>query len=1262
MPLKLFNKWPRLYGFEICGQGPSYVISVEKGSLAFRAGLMPGDQLLEVGGQDVTTLSVDEIRLMSKSISKQPPELEVVSCLQTIVIKPDPVAGYGFSVLNEKPVIIGSVSFGGPAFQSGLRAGDIILEVNGKSPVRFEKLQSALSQRSGVLNLLTIPIGRSSNMVQMDKNLSQINAPDTRFYRAKDLHNKLESLLGGDYKRKIAVVSALKRYAEDRDITILCKTLNKVLWSDESRNIITTIRLLIPPTQRLHFDSLINKTKYQMTSSDKSSHKSHSITNHPKGKKKLIQVVREGGSFGFVIKSSSPAYIESIDPGGAAEKAGLRVGDFMIKLNNIDIRKCDHDKMVHMLQESGSAPTLEILRCSDYGSIKSASTLSSSSCSSHDSTDDIFFNETITNSNGDTFLDKAAFLLTPKERSSLKKALKQYHINKDITELFDNLSILLETPSKKTLWQFVIAQLPPPHQEFVSHRVDAFEIFSLGAENVPQVLDLHGFPSPFLQQVDDLLTYTERIKFLNSLKTYSTDYELSPLLKNLELILDTPSKKTLWQLVMPMLTPDDQDLVDGKMGQDWTKVDDELSSIGSPGNEAWDKNGDYIERPLADGWRDEKLVTGINSDEEIVYGNGKIQGDQPEPFSSDDDEENDSTEESGSLHSKWSLPKGLSNSQGIWYNESLLRELGETKRAVEEIRQALIVQGKTKDNDAVSDSDLKRYVTVIPVNLPVPEKDLQMNNGQIHNDGAMANKVSAARPQLHTSHKGLELFKGSFEENILTDSHINYSSDSSSDVEEESSPSKIDGPFMNPIFASSHTALNALPSSTSAVKKPAKKLEFGLKSIRIGNQSWKNEETQDAKNIVKQKQEPENEKEFRNSSIYPPPVPPPPPLLPSASKDLEDNSNKMSVKRINWEKLDNKSVQNTIWEKLNDHDLPEVIRFLELETQFSTKPTYQRDKKKRKEILIMDSKKAYNISILLGHLKMPVTDIRKALYSVDEKILSPELLGQLLAFVPDETEISKYKMYAGDKSLLTKPDQFAYQMSLVGNYEERLRGLLFKANFNEKCHELKQNLNVLKDASLELRSSKKLACLLEIILAMGNYMNKGNSRVGEAAGFRITFLKQLETTKTSDNKSSFLHFLADAAYNKFPQVLSFGDEISTVEKAAKVSIDVLVQDIQELGKSLKDTTEFLKNMSVEAIEESEDHFREVFGKFLVDATHCIESIKQLHQDTMAEFSATISYFGEDPSSMNTEDFFEIFTSFIHNFEKAHSHNIMFKKR
>ena len=45
-------------------------------------------------------------------------------------------------------------------------------------------------------------------------------------------------------------------------------------------------------------------------------------------------------------------------------------------------------------------------------------------------------------------------------------------------------------------------------------------------------------------------------------------------------------------------------------------------------------------------------------------------------------------------------------------------------------------------------------------------------------------------------------------------------------------------------------------------------------------------------------------------------------------------------------------------------------------------------------------------AILVGHLKKPTAEVRAALLRMDETVLTPELLRQMIAYIPDSTEVS----------------------------------------------------------------------------------------------------------------------------------------------------------------------------------------------------------------------------------------------------------------
>lgn len=78
--------WPEEFGFQIGGNGPSYILTVEEGSSAHLSGLQPGDQVLEIEGQNVSSLSAQEVVALAQSQRNIPPSIGVVSRIEQVRI------------------------------------------------------------------------------------------------------------------------------------------------------------------------------------------------------------------------------------------------------------------------------------------------------------------------------------------------------------------------------------------------------------------------------------------------------------------------------------------------------------------------------------------------------------------------------------------------------------------------------------------------------------------------------------------------------------------------------------------------------------------------------------------------------------------------------------------------------------------------------------------------------------------------------------------------------------------------------------------------------------------------------------------------------------------------------------------------------------------------------------------------------------------------------------------------------------------------
>uniref|UniRef100_A0A665UTH6 Dishevelled associated activator of morphogenesis 1b n=1 Tax=Echeneis naucrates TaxID=173247 RepID=A0A665UTH6_ECHNA len=391
-------------------------------------------------------------------------------------------------------------------------------------------------------------------------------------------------------------------------------------------------------------------------------------------------------------------------------------------------------------------------------------------------------------------------------------------------------------------------------------------------------------------------------------------------------------------------------------------------------------------------------------------------------------------------------------------------------------------------------------------------------------------------------------------------------------------------------------------------------------------------------------------------------IPPPPgaPLGPSLKKkNIPQPSN--PLKSFNWSKLAEVGI-GTVWMDVDDGKVFKILDLEDLEKTFSAYQRQQKEteddtlsSKKVKELSVIDGRRAQNCNILLSRLKLSNEEIKRAILTMDEQEdLPKDMLEQLLKFVPEKSDVDLLEEHKHELDRMAKPDRFLYEMSRINHYQQRLQSLYFKKKFAERIAELKPKVEALTKASKEILHSKSLRQLLEVVLAFGNYMNKGQR--GNAYGFKVSSLNKIADTKSSIDKNiTLLHYLITILEKKYPKVLMFQEDLQSIPEAAKVNMTELEKDIGNLRSGLKSVESEL-DYQKKRPQELGDKFVSVVSQFITVASFSFSDV----EDSLTE--AKELHFGEDASKMQPDEFFGIFDQFLQSFAEAQQENENMRKR
>jgi dishevelled associated activator of morphogenesis len=221
---------------------------------------------------------------------------------------------------------------------------------------------------------------------------------------------------------------------------------------------------------------------------------------------------------------------------------------------------------------------------------------------------------------------------------------------------------------------------------------------------------------------------------------------------------------------------------------------------------------------------------------------------------------------------------------------------------------------------------------------------------------------------------------------------------------------------------------------------------------------------------------------------------------------------------------ENDSLTSTIVTSNSQHSLNNNFRSLENITKVKTT---------RKEFSVIDFTRGRNLTILLSKLKMTTNELKNILLNFDDEDELPrDMIEQLLKFIPTVEEETLLEDNLTELTNMAKADRFLFEVSKIYRYKQKLETLLFKKRFLERYKEIGQLIDKIIKCCQILKSSKNVMQMLEIVLAMGNFMNQ-SSKKGVAVGFSIANLNKLIDIKSANDRSfSLLHFLVTTIQDK----------------------------------------------------------------------------------------------------------------------------------
>ncbi|CAH8857035.1 unnamed protein product [Trichobilharzia szidati] len=297
---------------------------------------------------------------------------------------------------------------------------------------------------------------------------------------------------------------------------------------------------------------------------------------------------------------------------------------------------------------------------------------------------------------------------------------------------------------------------------------------------------------------------------------------------------------------------------------------------------------------------------------------------------------------------------------------------------------------------------------------------------------------------------------------------------------------------------------------------------------------------------------------------------------------------------------------------------------------------------KHYEANLLESQRCLNVNIFLRQFRNSHISLLDLINQCDGSLIGSERLRDLIKLLPTDEEIKSFKSFQGNVDYMDPAERFFYDLVRIPKYYLKIDSMLLKEEFQTAVNWIKLALdNVLKTGQ-EILTSPLICELLQTVLEIGNYMNRGDN-LGSASGFKISSLLKLSEVRSNDPKITLLHFLVQELKVNNSPILRIKETLPCLKEASEVSLELVMKEIHRFRSRLKNMSEYFNQDAFE--EHSQIHdFIETSNKELNEVQIQLEKVQEIEK-------SCAHYFCECPTQFRITECLQTFNQF---FEKMKS--------